>query len=99
MSPSSNDNRPSSSSSDVDLAQAYRDLARGEQAATALEANLANLESKLDTILAALEANSARKPNTKPAKNNTANGSSNGNTPAEKGAAGPTEPAVEEDKA
>ncbi|KAM5357692.1 hypothetical protein ACJZ2D_016007 [Fusarium nematophilum] len=31
---------------------------RGEQAATALEANLSNLESKLDAILAALEAKS-----------------------------------------
>ncbi|KAJ0150627.1 putative Cystinosin like protein [Fusarium oxysporum f. sp. albedinis] len=35
---------------------AYRDLARGEQAATALENNLSNLESRLDAILAALEA-------------------------------------------
>ncbi|RMJ04907.1 hypothetical protein CDV36_014428, partial [Fusarium kuroshium] len=35
---------------------AYRDLARGEQTATALEVNLSNLESKLDAILAALEA-------------------------------------------
>ncbi|OAA43234.1 hypothetical protein NOR_04601 [Metarhizium rileyi] len=39
----------------VDLAQAYRDLAKGEQTATALEANLANLESKLDAMLAVLE--------------------------------------------
>jgi uncharacterized protein with von Willebrand factor type A (vWA) domain len=38
-----------------DLAQAYRDLARGEQTATALEANLTSLESKLDNILAALD--------------------------------------------
>ncbi|RGP62127.1 hypothetical protein FSPOR_9436 [Fusarium sporotrichioides] len=44
-------------SGDVDLAQAYRDLARGEQAATNLENNLTNLESRLDAILAALEAN------------------------------------------
>ncbi|KAL2016415.1 hypothetical protein VTK56DRAFT_3536 [Thermocarpiscus australiensis] len=44
----------SSSSSSVgdDLAQALRDLARGEQTATALEANLTSLESKLDEILA-----------------------------------------------
>ncbi|EFY92814.1 hypothetical protein MAC_01052 [Metarhizium acridum CQMa 102] len=39
----------------ADLAQAYRDLAKGEQAATALEANLTHLESKLDAMLAALE--------------------------------------------
>ncbi|KAJ4268247.1 hypothetical protein NW762_002309 [Fusarium torreyae] len=31
-------------------------LSRGEQAATALESNLSNLESRLDAILAALEA-------------------------------------------
>ena len=35
--------------------QAYRDLARGEQAAAAMEANLTNLESKLDALLAAAE--------------------------------------------
>ncbi|KID80172.1 hypothetical protein MBR_01484, partial [Metarhizium brunneum ARSEF 3297] len=34
---------------------AYRELVKGEQAATALEANLTNLESKLDAMLAALE--------------------------------------------
>ncbi|VUC27139.1 unnamed protein product [Clonostachys rosea] len=38
-----------------DLAKAYRELLRGEQAATALEANLSNLESKLDALLAAYE--------------------------------------------
>lgn len=36
------------------LAQALKDLARGEQTASALEANLSNLESKLDAILASL---------------------------------------------
>ncbi|KAH7266963.1 uncharacterized protein BKA55DRAFT_553892 [Fusarium redolens] len=62
MAPSDTNNRatkPSasgSSSGDADLAQAYRDLARGEQAATALENNLSSLESRLDAILAALEA-------------------------------------------
>ncbi|CVK93149.1 uncharacterized protein FPRO_04486 [Fusarium proliferatum ET1] len=62
MAPSDTNNRatePSasgSSSGDADMAQAYRDLARGEQAATALENNLSNLESRLDAILAALEA-------------------------------------------
>ncbi|CAH0049494.1 unnamed protein product [Clonostachys solani] len=38
-----------------DLAQAYRELLRGEQAASTLEANLTNLESKLDALLAAYE--------------------------------------------
>ncbi|KAG5747271.1 hypothetical protein H9Q69_005190 [Fusarium xylarioides] len=62
MAPSDTNNRatePSasgSSSGDADMAQAYRDLARGEQAATALENNLSTLESRLDAILAALEA-------------------------------------------
>ncbi|WYZ34673.1 hypothetical protein EsH8_I_000949 [Colletotrichum jinshuiense] len=37
------------------IAQAYKDLLRGEQAATALEANLTNLESRLDALLAAFE--------------------------------------------
>lgn len=39
-----------------DLAQALRDLARGEQAATAMEANLTTLESKLDALLAAFDS-------------------------------------------
>ncbi|CCT65757.1 uncharacterized protein FFB20_04908 [Fusarium fujikuroi] len=62
MAPSDTNNRATeplasgSSSGDADMAQAYRDLARGEQAATALENNLSNLESRLDAILAALEA-------------------------------------------
>ncbi|PSR81693.1 hypothetical protein BD289DRAFT_484277 [Coniella lustricola] len=41
--------------SDQELAQAFRDLARGEQTAAALESNLTNLESKLDELLAAFE--------------------------------------------
>ncbi|KAM0450299.1 hypothetical protein ACHAO4_006721 [Trichoderma viride] len=40
---------------EVDLAQALRELARGEQTATAMEANLSDLESKLDALLAAFE--------------------------------------------
>ncbi|KAL6811315.1 hypothetical protein GGI42DRAFT_350252 [Trichoderma sp. SZMC 28013] len=35
--------------------EALRELARGEQTATAMEANLTNLESKLDAILAAFD--------------------------------------------
>lgn len=38
------------------MAQALRDLARGEQTASALEANLTALESKLDELLASFEA-------------------------------------------
>ncbi|KAL6908493.1 hypothetical protein GGI43DRAFT_392891 [Trichoderma evansii] len=40
---------------EVDLAQALRELSKGEQTATAMEANLTNLESKLDALLAAFE--------------------------------------------
>ncbi|KAH7162780.1 hypothetical protein B0J13DRAFT_19242 [Dactylonectria estremocensis] len=66
MSPSneSGANSAQTSSSDADLAQAYRDLTRGEQTATALEANLSNLESKLDAILAVLEANESEQSKT-----------------------------------
>ncbi|KAK4128788.1 hypothetical protein N657DRAFT_676531 [Parathielavia appendiculata] len=50
---------PLSSSSVGDrLAQALRDLARGEQTANTLEANLNNLESKLDELLASFGASS-----------------------------------------
>ncbi|KAG9256936.1 uncharacterized protein F5Z01DRAFT_441398 [Emericellopsis atlantica] len=42
--------------SEADLAQAYKEIMRGEQAATAMENNLSNLESKLDAILAAFDA-------------------------------------------
>ncbi|KFH47950.1 hypothetical protein ACRE_011610 [Hapsidospora chrysogenum ATCC 11550] len=45
-----------SSSEAPDLAQAYRELAKGEQAASAMEANLTNLEKKLDAMLSAFEA-------------------------------------------
>ncbi|EXM36181.1 hypothetical protein NW761_000616 [Fusarium oxysporum] len=78
MAPSDTNNRATkppasgSSSGDADLAQAYRDLARGEQAATALENNLSNLESRLDAILAALEA---REPPQMPATAAKANSS------------------------
>jgi hypothetical protein len=62
--PSSQDPSPRASQSKADdtadLAQTYKDLLRGEQAATALEANLTNLESKLDALLAAFEANEAK---------------------------------------
>ncbi|KAL2154819.1 hypothetical protein VTH82DRAFT_3495 [Thermothelomyces myriococcoides] len=50
---------PSSSSVGDNLAQALRDLARGEQTASSLEANLTSLENKLDEILAALGVSAA----------------------------------------
>ncbi|KAK7988972.1 hypothetical protein PG989_009287 [Apiospora arundinis] len=40
------------SSSQAEMAQAFKDLARGEQQAAAMEANLSKLESKLDELLA-----------------------------------------------
>ncbi|PNY24511.1 Uncharacterized protein TCAP_05538 [Tolypocladium capitatum] len=43
----------------TDMAQAYRDLARGEQTAAALEANLSVLHSRLDAMLAGLEPKEA----------------------------------------
>lgn len=56
MPPAAGENAPKEDSSDAaDLAQAYRDLAKGEQAASQLEANLTTLESRLEAMLAALE--------------------------------------------
>ncbi|KAI1640440.1 hypothetical protein F4809DRAFT_590164 [Biscogniauxia mediterranea] len=46
-------------STQAELAQAFKDLARGEQQAAALEANLANLENRLDALLASIEGGSA----------------------------------------
>ncbi|KAI0394056.1 hypothetical protein F5Y17DRAFT_279343 [Xylariaceae sp. FL0594] len=43
------------SKAQAEMSQAFKDLARGEQQAAALEANLTRLESRLDAILAALE--------------------------------------------
>ncbi|KAH8675752.1 hypothetical protein BX600DRAFT_507962 [Xylariales sp. PMI_506] len=56
--PVSNNDAHSSTgiSSDADFAQAFKDLARGEQHAAAMEANLTKLESKLDALLAQFEA-------------------------------------------
>lgn len=50
---------PSSSSVGDNLAQALKDLARGEQTASTLEANLTNLEGKLDEILASFGVSAA----------------------------------------
>ncbi|KAI5850155.1 hypothetical protein GGS23DRAFT_598202 [Durotheca rogersii] len=45
--------------SQADIAEAFKDLARGEQQAAALEAGLTNLEKKLDALLASIEGGSA----------------------------------------
>ncbi|KAI1429970.1 hypothetical protein F5Y12DRAFT_709517 [Xylaria sp. FL1777] len=47
---------PSAATTQAEMAQAFRDLARGEQQAAAIEANLASIESKLDALLASIEA-------------------------------------------
>ncbi|KAK5990400.1 hypothetical protein PT974_08668 [Cladobotryum mycophilum] len=54
--------KPNGSRSEVEnLTEALRELAKGEQTATALESNLTKIEDKLDAILAALEATVAAK--------------------------------------
>ncbi|KAI1341562.1 hypothetical protein F5Y15DRAFT_376481 [Xylariaceae sp. FL0016] len=45
----------STQSTQAELAQAFKDLARGEQQAAVIEANLTALEDKLDALLAAVE--------------------------------------------
>ncbi|GAW19931.1 hypothetical protein ANO14919_094240 [Xylariales sp. No.14919] len=47
---------PSAATTQSEMIQAFRDLARGEQQAAAIEANLASIESKLDALLASVEA-------------------------------------------
>lgn len=49
-----NDNNSSSASPNVDLAQALRDLARGEQAANSLEAELDKFDRKLNEMLTSM---------------------------------------------
>ncbi|KAI0428799.1 hypothetical protein F5Y09DRAFT_276799 [Xylaria sp. FL1042] len=46
---------PSAATTQAKMAQAFRDLARCEQQAAAIEANLASIESKLDALLASIE--------------------------------------------
>ncbi|OAA69479.1 hypothetical protein ISF_02749 [Cordyceps fumosorosea ARSEF 2679] len=53
--PGNKDEKQAMPSSPQDLATAYREITKGEQTATQLEANLTNLESKLDAMLAAFE--------------------------------------------
>ncbi|KAI1827955.1 hypothetical protein F4861DRAFT_535391 [Xylaria intraflava] len=47
---------PGASTTQTEMAQAFRDLARGEQQAATIEANLTKLESKLEDLLASIEA-------------------------------------------
>ncbi|KAI0911841.1 hypothetical protein F4823DRAFT_560596 [Ustulina deusta] len=54
--PNSTAHPPSTATTQAEMAQAFRDLARGEQQATAIEANLASIERKLDALLASIEA-------------------------------------------
>ncbi|KEY70615.1 hypothetical protein S7711_02219 [Stachybotrys chartarum IBT 7711] len=66
MSPTSQDSSSENRGKDeaIDLAQAYRDILKGEQAATAIESNLTNLERKLDAMLAAIEGAEAAEVST-----------------------------------
>ncbi|KAF7959030.1 hypothetical protein EAE96_002547 [Botrytis aclada] len=50
--------------SDADLAKAWEDVQRGESTAKLLESNLANLEKKLDDILASFEGVGSAQPET-----------------------------------
>ncbi|KAF7856069.1 hypothetical protein EAF04_010024 [Stromatinia cepivora] len=59
---SSSDNKKDNSEngdislSDADVAQAFKELQRGEKTAQMLESNLTNLEKKIDDLLASFEA-------------------------------------------
>ncbi|OAA77819.1 hypothetical protein LEL_04642 [Akanthomyces lecanii RCEF 1005] len=59
-SPDSKDEKRALPSNPQDLATAYREITKGEQTAAQLEANLTNLESKLDAMLAAFEQQEGR---------------------------------------
>ncbi|KAF7929446.1 uncharacterized protein EAE98_005364 [Botrytis deweyae] len=52
--------------SDADLAQALKELQRGEKTAQMLESNLTNLEKKIDDLLASFEAQGSAQPETNP---------------------------------
>ncbi|ESZ99197.1 hypothetical protein SBOR_0404 [Sclerotinia borealis F-4128] len=51
-----NSNKNGDVAPDADLAQAYKELLRGEKTAQMLESNLTNLEKKIDDILERFEA-------------------------------------------
>ncbi|PHH60391.1 hypothetical protein CDD81_1704 [Ophiocordyceps australis] len=44
------------------LAEAYKELAKGEQAASVLEANLDSLEARIDALLSSVEQTTETKP-------------------------------------
>ncbi|KAI9664847.1 MAG: hypothetical protein M1821_006295 [Bathelium mastoideum] len=44
-------NKSTSQGEDADLAQAFKDIAKGEQQASAIENNLTSLEKKIDELL------------------------------------------------
>ncbi|KAI2636011.1 hypothetical protein GGS21DRAFT_60406 [Xylaria nigripes] len=50
---------PGASMTQAEMAKAFSDLARGEQQATTLEANLTKLESRLEELLASIEGGAA----------------------------------------
>ncbi|APA06796.1 predicted protein [Sclerotinia sclerotiorum 1980 UF-70] len=61
MSPSSDTKKEDAESgdislSDADVAQAFKELQRGEKTAQMLESNLTDLEKKIDDLLASFEA-------------------------------------------
>ncbi|KAL1625972.1 hypothetical protein SLS56_007029 [Neofusicoccum ribis] len=51
-----NGDGPQGPQGDADLAQAFKDLARGEQTASTLENHLDALEAKIEELLAAADA-------------------------------------------
>ncbi|OJD32436.1 uncharacterized protein BKCO1_3800069 [Diplodia corticola] len=51
-----NGDAPQDRAGDADLAQAFKDLARGEQTASALENHLDALEARIEELLAAADA-------------------------------------------
>lgn len=64
MAAQQNGNAPQGSAGDADLAQAFKDLARGEQTASALENHLDALEAKIEELLAAAGAQQNASPQT-----------------------------------
>ncbi|EKG14702.1 hypothetical protein MPH_08175 [Macrophomina phaseolina MS6] len=56
MAAQQNGDVPRGSAGDADLAQAFKDLARGEQTASALENHLDALEARIEELLAAADA-------------------------------------------
>jgi len=51
-----------SSGGNAEFAQAFKDLAKGERTASALESHLTSLESKIDALLASVDKQGNDKP-------------------------------------